>query len=302
MNGTEGGAAPRPPRPPWTEFRAALDAAGFRPSRRLGQNFLLDENAARAIARDARVPPGELVVEVGPGCGFLSVHLAHAGARLVAVEVDPRLAPIAESFLAPYPDAEVLCADVLAGKRRWNPEVLARVPRDAPWHLVSNLPYSVGGTVLAGAALLEHPPASFTVLVQREVAERLAAAPGARDWGPLSVAVQCAYTVAGLRTLGPQLFWPRPEVTSRLVRGELRRPLPPAPERSRLCTVAARLLAHRRQGLARVVGRLVGDPGAARRILGEAGLAPERRAESLGLDELGRLARDLSGPLADPPP
>ena len=81
-------------RPPWPTFRDALRDVGFRPSRRFGQNFLLDENTVRAIVADARVEPGQNVLEVGPGCGFLSVHLAHAGLNLLAVEIDSRLAEV----------------------------------------------------------------------------------------------------------------------------------------------------------------------------------------------------------------
>ena len=161
----------RAPRPPWQRFRAALDAAGFRPSKRLGQNFLLDENTARAIVEDAELPSAAHVVEVGPGCGFLSVHLAHAVGRLVCLEVDPRLVPVATEFLEPYPHAEVVEADALAGKHALGPAWASAVPEEGPWHLVANLPYSISAPVLALVAGLERPPQSFTVLVQEELAD-----------------------------------------------------------------------------------------------------------------------------------
>lgn len=282
----------RPPRPPWRAFREALDGVGFRPSRRLGQNFLLDENAARAIARDARVGPGDRVLEVGPGCGFLSVHLAHAGVALVAVELDRRLAEVARAFLAPYPEAEVVVGDVLAGRDALSPEVERRLG-SGPWHLVSNLPYSVASPVLALCAGREDPPLSMTVLVQGEVASRLAARPGTRAWGPLSVALQIAYRVSPLRSLGPQLFWPRPRVQSTLVRAERREDLGPALDRARLVRVAAALLRHRRQGLTRVLGTLLGDRAAALALLADLGLEGRRRGETLDLGELAALVERL---------
>jgi 16S rRNA (adenine1518-N6/adenine1519-N6)-dimethyltransferase len=281
----------RLPRPPWSEFKAALGLAGFRPSRRLGQNFLLDENMARAIARDSGIGADEFVLEVGPGCGFLSVHLADRGARLLAVEVDPRLAPIATAFLAPYPAAEVVLADVLAGKHQLAPAIEARLPEEGPWHLVSNLPYSIGGPVLALLAGLSNPPASMTVLLQLEVGERLAATPGTKAWGPLSVAVQWAFVVEIVRTVPANLFWPRPDVESAVVRMERLSDLAPAAERSRRQQIVARLFQRRRQTLGRVVADLLGDRGRAEALFAEWGLAARRRAETLALPELAALAR-----------
>jgi len=282
-------------RPPWAEFRAALDAAGFRPSRRLGQNFLLDDNAARAIARDARVGPGDFVLEVGPGCGFLSVHLARAGVELVGVEVDPRLAAIASAFLAPYPRARVILGDALAGKHELGPELRVALPASGAWHVVSNLPYSITGPLLASLAARVPEADSLTVLVQREVAARLAATPGSAEWGPLSVALQSAYAVRAERVLPANLFWPRPKVESQVVRLELRADRAGAAERGRVVTLAGRLLRHRRQSLGRVLRELLGDPELARAVLIEGGWPPELRAESLGLADLARLAAGPAG-------
>lgn len=288
---------PRPPRPPWSAFKRALDEAGFRPSRRLGQNLLLDENAARAIARDARIPQGDFVLEVGPGCGFLSVHLAHAGAHLLAVEIDPRLAPVAARFLEPYPEAEVLLADALAGKRALNPEVEQRLPREDPWHLVSNLPYSVGGPILANLADRAHPPDSMTVLVQAEVGERLAARPGSREWGPLTVGLQLAYTAEVLRRVPPGLFWPRPRVDSAVVRLVRHAPLAPVEERRRTRDLAARLLQRRRQTVGRVLGDLLGSREQADRALAAAQVEGGQRTGELDLGALGALAGEVDGSL-----
>ena len=284
---------PRPPRPPWSEFKAALDRAGFRPSRRLGQNLLLDENVARAIARDAEVAEGDFVLEVGPGCGFLSVHLAHAGARLLGVEIDTRLAPIAARFLAPYPNARILEADILAGKRALNPAVEELLPRAGAWHLVSNLPYSIAGPLLANLARRADPPDSMTVLVQAELAERIAASPGTKAWGPLTVALALAYHPTILRRVPPGLFWPRPKVDSAVIRLGRRSPLAPLARRERTAGLAARLLQRRRQTLGRVLGDLLQDRERARALLAGLGIEGGQRTGELGLEALTLLAGEL---------
>ncbi len=273
-------------RPPWAQFQERLRAAGFRPSRRLGQNFLLDLNMLQAIARDARVAPGETVLEVGPGLGFLTQQLLECGAQLVCVEIDERLLAIAQSWIA---GPRWLHGDVLAGKHTLAPAVAAGLPPSSHWQLVSNLPYSVAAPLLAVLADLEHPPRAMTVLVQREVAERIAARAGSSDWGLLSIALQTGYEVELLRHVPPQLFWPRPEVESSVVR-LVRRPDPLEPGRRReLLTLAARLFQRRRQTLGRVLGEIWGRETALSR-LGALGWPASRRAEELDLPELLELS------------
>lgn len=287
--------APRPSlRAPWSEFREALDAAGFHPSRRLGQNFLLDDNMARAIAQDAGVEPGRFVLEVGPGCGFLSVHLADRGARLLCAEIDTRLAPIAARFLEPFPGAEVVLGDVLASKSQIAPHVLERLPADSDWTLCSNLPYSISGPFLATVAQLEHPPGRVCCLVQKEVAERLAAAPGTAAWGPLTASFQEAFQVTMGRLVPPQLFWPRPKVDSAVFLAELRKDAAPAQVRGARIGFYRDLLQRRRQGLRRVLGDMVGKERCAAAIQA-VGLDPQVRAETLGLDELRALHAASAG-------
>ncbi len=277
-------------RGPWAALREELVAAGFRPSRRLGQNFLLDENLLRAIVRDAGVEPGMRVLEVGPGLGFLTRHLLAAGARLTAVEIDPRLAERTERAFAEHADFDLVRGDILASKHAFAPEVLARFPPPEPWHIVANLPYAVSGPVLAVAAALAHPPRTLTVLVQLELAERVAARAGSDDWGPLSIRVQASYTARIVRRVPPELFWPRPQVDSALLRLDPRPDALAGPERLRLSRLVERLFQRRRQRLARVLGDLVGSAAAGRAWAVEAGLTGDERAEDLPLDTLRRLA------------
>lgn len=282
-------------RPPFTVFRAALEARGFRPSRRLGQNFLLDENMVRAIVRDAEIEPGAFVLEVGAGCGFLSLHLLDNGADLVCVEIDSRLVAIARDLLAPHGAARFLECDALAGKHALAPEIEAALPRDRPWHLVSNLPYSISGPLLAVLAGHENSPQTMTVLVQKEVAERIAGKPGTPAWGPLSIRLQLRYRPRILRSVPAGLFWPRPSVESAVVRLERAATLGPAAELARLDRLIGELFSNRRQSLGRVLTRLAGSRERALLALSTLRIEPERRAETLDLPLLASLLRHLDG-------
>ena len=277
-------------RPAWGDVRGALERRGFRPSRRFGQNFLLDENMVRAIVRDAALEPDDRVLEVGPGCGFLTLHLARAVREVTAVEIDPRLLEIARELCAMCANVRWILSDVLAGKHALAPVVAAELPRSGTWKLVANLPYSVSAPLLVVLAGLEHPPATMTVLVQKEVADRITARPGTPDWGPLSIRLQLDHAARVVRSVPPALFWPRPEVDSTVV--ELsRRPVDLAPAtRAELDRLVTRLFQRRRQALGRVLSEDLGRDRA-ESVLAELGLAREARAEALGLDLLVALAR-----------
>lgn len=283
-------------RAPWSALREELVAAGFRPSRRLGQNFLLDENLLRAIVRDAGVEPGMRVLEVGPGLGFLTRHLLAAGADVTAVEIDPRLAERTAAEFAAHPSFRLVRGDVLASKHALAPAVLAHVQAPEPWHLVANLPYAVSGPVLAIAAALPHPPRTMTALVQLELAERVVAAPATADWGPLSIKLQVAYRARIVRRVPPELFWPRPQVDSALLRLDLRADRLAEPERARLAALVDALFQRRRQRLARVLGEQSGGGPAGRDWAVRAGLTGDERAEDLPLEALLRLARARPAP------
>ena len=277
----------------WREARERLEAAGFRPSRRLGQNFLLDDNMARALARDAGVGEGDQVVEIGPGLGFLTGPLLETGARVLAVEIDARLHALVGETLGGHPRLELLLGDALASKHRLNEELEARLAGVEAWHLVANLPYSVSAPLLVVASELPRPPATISVLVQLEVAERICAAPGTSDWGPLSARLQAAYEVRLGRTVGCGMFWPRPKVESAVAHLALR-PGAASEEgreaRVHLSNLVQGLFQRRRQALGRVLGELVGDREAARAALTALGVDPSARAETLDLEVLRGLA------------
>lgn len=280
--------------PPWQEQRARLEAHGFRPSRRLGQNFLKDPSVARAIAKDSGCEAGDFVLEIGPGLGALSHALLEREAELTCVEIDPRLLELAREHTGGL--AEFVRADVLAGKHELAPEVAERLPKNAEWQVVANLPYSVSAPVLCVLSDLANPPRKITALVQREVADRVCAEPGTSDWGPLSVRLQHAYESAFARTVPPDVFWPRPKVDSAVVQLARRDPSPDAEETRALAELVDGLFRHRRQGLARVLGQALGEARGGRKmaeeLLLELGLAGSARAETLELSTLVALAKD----------
>lgn len=278
----------------WSLFKARLEAAGFRPSRRLGQNFLLDENMTRALVRDAEVAEGDFVLEVGPGLGFLTRPLLEVGARVLAVEIDARLLEALREDIGSHAGLTLIQADILAGKHELAEEVAQRLPASGGWKLVANLPYAVSAPVLAVLSELPNPPTSMSVLVQLEVAQRVCATAGGDHWGPISARLQSAYDVQLGRSVGPGMFWPRPKVDSAVAHLRLKPNAPSALERRRLSELCAGLFQRRRQGLGRVLGELLNDREGARALLASLGIDPASRAETLDLAQLSALAD--SGP------
>lgn len=284
-------------RPTWRELRERLDALGFRPSRRLGQNFLVDDGLCRAVAAAADLVPGEVVVEVGVGLGFLTHHLVRSCARVVGVEIDDRLADLALTWLEPAENLELVRGDVLAGKHALAPAVLERLPRSEPWQLVSNLPYAVASPVVALLAGRPNPPRALTVLVQHEVAERLCAGPGDRAWGVLGARLALGYRGRIVRSVGADGFRPRPKVDSAICRLDRRADAIAldAAERAAYDALTAAVFTQRRKRLRQPLAALVGGPAAADDWLDQAGLARDLRAEAVGPDSLLALLRSPRG-------
>lgn len=265
------------------DVRRLLGEHGIRPSRALGQHFVADPNTVRRVARLAGVGPGSRVLEIGAGLGSLTLALAHTGAEVVAVEVDRRLAPVLGSVVAGHLNVKVVEAD--ARRLEWN-VVLGRAA--GAWELVANLPYNVA-TPLVLQVLEEAPQIrSMLVMVQREVGERLAASPGGRAYGAVSVKVSYWATASLAGFVPPTVFVPRPAVESALVR-IVRRPEPAVPpdvaSYERLSAVVNAGFGQRRKMLRRSLAQTVPPEAFA-----AAGVDPAARAESLGVEAWGRLA------------
>jgi 16S rRNA (adenine1518-N6/adenine1519-N6)-dimethyltransferase len=248
-----------------------LRAFGIRPNRELGQNFLIDSNLLGVVARAAELNSGDVVLEVGGGLGVLSEYLADRAAHVHVVEVDRGLEPPLRDALDPHPNATLHLADAVKLD-------LARL-QPTPTKVVANLPYGVAATVILRT--IEELPAvtTWVAMVQREVGERLAAAPGSSAYGAPSVLAQLACDVRVLRAVSRNVFFPVPNVDSVLV-GLTRHGPAPDPALRRLVQQG---FAHRRKALPRSLA-LAGDPAIrdrARAALEAIGRPPDARAETL---------------------
>ena len=279
---TEPGAALLGP----AEVRALATRLATRPTKSLGQNFVIDPNTVRRIVRTADLTADDVVVEVGPGLGSLTLGLVTEVASVVAVEVDPVLAcalPQTVSDRAPaYVDRlTVVTADALR---------VDGLPGPPPTALVANLPYNVAVPVLLH--LLELLPSlrRVLVMVQSEVADRLAAGPGSRTYGVPSVKAAWYADVRRAGAIGRAVFWPAPNVDSGLV--AMSRREPPATEASRaeVFAVVDAAFAQRRKTLRAALAGWAGSPAAAEDALRAAGIDPRARGETLGVGDFARLA------------
>jgi 16S rRNA (adenine1518-N6/adenine1519-N6)-dimethyltransferase len=265
-----------------TSVRALLAEHGLRPRRALGQHFLNDPNTARRIVRLADLAPGARVLEIGAGLGALTVPLADAGAHVVALELDDRLVDVLHETVAGHGDVTVRAGDAAT--------VDLSFLDPAPWACVSNLPYNVASPVVL--RLLEEAPAVTRLLVmtQREVGERLAAEPGSRAYGAVSVKVSYFAAARVVGSVPRSVFVPTPRVDSVLVRLDRHaRPPVAVPSAATLFALVRAGFAHRRQMLRRALRAQLGARTEA--TLQAAAIAPTRRAESLTLEDWARLAR-----------
>ena len=266
------------------DLAAALD---LNPTKKLGQNFVVDPNTVRRIVRTARVVAGDEVLEVGPGLGSLTLGLLEAGARVTAIEIDPRLAdllPRTVAELAPDAELTVITADALR---------VTAIP-GSPRRLVANLPYNVSVPVLLH--LLETLPSleSALVMVQAEVGRRIAAEPGSRVYGSPSVKAAWYGQWSAAGAVSRQVFWPVPNVDSILVAYQ-RRPVPGTPdERRATFAIVDAAFGQRRKMLRQALADLMGGSAAASARLESAGIDPTARGEQLAVADFLAIARTPS--------
>ncbi|MCA9302635.1 MAG: ribosomal RNA small subunit methyltransferase A [Phycisphaerales bacterium] len=201
-----------------SDIKDLLSMAGHGPKKALGQNFLFDHNLINKLIDASGVRAGDLVLEVGPGTGALTVAMLERGARVIAVELDSGLAGVLQGTLcAQYPQQMTLIeGDCLATKRSLNVQAAAAIG-DQPFRLIANLPYHAA-TPLMIALMTRHPSCSgMFVTIQREVSQRFAAPVGGKIYGTVGVIAQSLGRVEHIATLPPTCFWPRPEVTSAMM-------------------------------------------------------------------------------------
>lgn len=274
-----------------SDIRELCAQLNIRPTKTLGQNFVNDPGTVRKIVRNAGVQAGEQVLEIGPGLGSLTLALLEAGAQVSAVEIDPPLAQaLPTTAQARFPEAklQVFTADALTIT---GPESIGGA---TPVRLVANLPYNVAVPIML--TVLEKLPSIQTVLVmvQAEVADRLAATPGNKIYGVPSAKVAWYASARRTLTIGRNVFYPVPNVDSALVKIE-RRPQPDtAATREQVFAVIDAAFAQRRKTLRQALAGLAGSAGAAQEALERARVSPTARGETLDIDQFAAVAQQLN--------
>lgn len=288
MNDDSTSAGPRLLGP--ADVRSLAASLGIRPTKQRGQNFVIDANTVRRIVRVAGVGPDDVVLEVGPGLGSLTLALLGTVRRVVAIEVDPVLAKALPDTIATYAPAqahrfEVVEADALR---------VTEVPGPQPTALVANLPYNVSVPVLLHLMALLPSLRHGLVMVQSEVADRLAAAPGSRTYGVPSVKAAWFADVRRAGAIGRNVFWPAPNVDSGLVAWEHRDPPAVSVSREQVFAVVDAAFAQRRKTLRSTLKGLAGSAEAAEAALAHSGVDPRARGEQLDIEDFARIAEGLA--------
>ena len=273
------------------QVRDLADRLGLRPTKQWGQNFVIDKGTVRRIVRAAGVGPDDVVLEVGPGLGSLTLALLPQARHVTALEIDPALAtqlPLTVGELAPdlAERLTVLHTDALR---------VTELPGPQPTALVANLPYNVAVPVVLH--LLATVPTLRTVLVmvQLEVAERLAARPGSKVYGVPSVKAAWYADVTGAGRIGRTVFWPAPNVDSGLVRMVRREPPEAVATREQVFAVVDAAFAQRRKTLRAALAGWAGSAAQAEAYLTAAGVDPRARGEVLTVEDFTRIADAAAG-------
>lgn len=274
--------------------KAILAKYNFHFQKKFGQNFLIDRSVLSGIVEAGEVGPEDFVVEIGPGIGTMTQYLAESAGQVLAVEIDDKLIPVLQETLGSYDNASVLHQDVLTVDFL---EIAKEKNGGKPLKFVANLPYYITTPIVMQLLQNEIPFSSITVMVQKEVAERMQAQPGSKDYGALSVAVQY-YTDPELNFIvGKGSFIPQPKVESAVITLKPKEtPLNPAVKPEHMFTVVRAVFNQRRKTLLNALangGVLGGNKEAITEALLAAGFEPSLRGEGLDLEGFAKLTEAL---------
>jgi len=270
--------------PPPLQVPALLQRHGLRPSKGLGQNFLTDEHALHEIVSAADMGPADDVLEIGPGLGGLTRHLALAAHSVTAVELDRKLIPILQAVLSPYPNVRLVQGDIL----KLAP---AELTMKSGYLVIANIPYYITSALIRHLLESDPRPRRIVLTVQEQVAERICARPGEMSLLALSVQVYGQPSIAA--HIPAEAFYPAPKVDSAVLRVEIYpQPVIPASLLDRFFALSKAGFSQKRKTLRNALsGGLRIEPAEAERMLARAGIDPRRRAETLSLDEWEKLCR-----------
>lgn len=279
------------------DVKRLLAQAGLRPKKRLGQNFLADDRILARIADAAELTPEDDVLEIGPGLGTLTRHLAERARRVIAVEVDAALIPLLHQVTAPYANVEIIHGNILNFPlSTFYLSSSSLIPHPSSFKIVANIPYNITSPILRH--LLEAPlkPALIVLTVQLQVAQRITARPGQMSLLAVSVQFYGKATVVGKIEAGA--FYPAPQVDSAIVRIEpYSRPAVEVSDTDQFFAVVRAGFSQRRKQLYNALAAGLGRPRSQIAVaLEQAGVDGRRRAETLSLEEWGRVARQIPNP------
>lgn len=280
-----------------TSLRSLLTRHQFTLKKHLGQNFLVDPAVRRRIVDAADIRAEDGVIEIGPGAGSLTRFLAERARRVVTIEKDRQLMPVLADALAGCDNVDQIFADVLETRLA---DVVQRLGDCARIHVIANLPYYVTTPILFHVIDSSVPFHQMVVMVQKEVADRLAAPPGGKDYGALTVSVQYRAHVSKLLTVGPGAFVPPPNVDSTVVRllFHTQPPVPVTDERIFFRVIKAAFGVRRKTLLNALSSQLPLDKARCRALLEQAGIDEQRRGETLSLAEFAAIANNFPLPSA----
>jgi len=280
------------------EVRRLAAELDLRPTKQRGQNFVIDANTVRRIVRESAITSDDVVVEVGPGLGSLTLALLEVARRVIAIEVDPLLAERLPATIAAYAPGQAEAFEVvLADAMR-----IEEVPGPPPTALVANLPYNVSVPVLIHLLTLLPSLERGLVMVQAEVADRLAARPGSKTYGVPSVKAAWFADVRRAGSIGRNVFWPAPNVDSGLVAWTRRDPPTTRVSREQVFQVVDAAFAQRRKQVRAALRGLAGSAEAATAALDAAGIDPTARGEVLEVGDFARIAEGLHAVLGEGAP
>ena len=278
-----------------SELLQILEKMNITPSKRFGQNFMIDGNLLDFIIRQADISPGELVIEIGPGCGVLSRKILEKGASLTAIEIDKR---IAEYLTENITDEKFRLYRGDACRVNFN-DIFAEGTEDADnyssgnWKCIANLPYSISSPFTAKLINSGNPPAKMLFLLQHETGERFAAQPGTKNYGSLSVMIQIVFDVKYIRTIPPEVFFPPPKIKSALVAFTRKESFPSPSEIDSLSKVTRSAFSQRRKKMIKPLSGIY-DREKIINAFSELNIDENTRAEALSPEEFMELTRILN--------
>ena len=273
-----------------TSIKQELKVYGLFPKKRLGQHFLIDRNILNKVIRTAQVGKEDVVVEVGPGLGEMTLPLARLANRVIAIEIDPKLIEILKKKLTDWPNVEVVKSDILKVDFK---SFLKKEGR--PVKVVANLPYQISTPLLFRFIEAREVFSTFTLMLQKEVAERLAAHPGRKEYGPLSIFVQVFLDVSVRFFIKPSAFFPAPKVGSAVVQMDWKeKPMVEMQDEAWFKKVVKACFGYRRKTLANALrhSELL-LPESIESRMEKIEIDPRRRPETLTIEEFVRLADAL---------